>query len=61
MDDGNWLGVVHFSEDHYPRHYYHIMVVLEKETFAPIKYSSPFYFEKLGILKCLEKPMKYDK
>jgi len=40
-------AVVHFSEEHTPRHYYHMMV---DENF---KFSKPFYFENLGIEFCI--------
>ena len=47
------LGVVHFSEEHGPRHYYHMLLLLDKETFAPIKYTETFCFEKLGVEFCI--------
>ncbi len=47
------VGLVHFSEEHSPRHYYHMLVLLEKETFRPLKYSEAFYFQKLGIEFCI--------
>jgi len=47
------LGVVHFSEDHNPRHYYHILVLLEKETLRPLKYSNCFCFKSLGVEFCI--------
>jgi hypothetical protein len=47
------LGVVHFSEDHNPRHYYHILVLLEKESFRPLKYSNCFCFKSLGVEFCI--------
>jgi len=52
MEDG-YLGVVHFSEEHSPRHYYHMMVVLDKTTLQIVKYSETFYFEKMGIEFCI--------
>jgi hypothetical protein len=51
-DDG-LLGVVHFSEDHNPRHYYHILVLLEKESLRPLKYSNCFCFKSLGVEFCI--------
>ncbi len=51
-DDG-LLGIVHLSEEHGPRHYYHMMVLLDKETFRPIKYSRTFCFRKLGVEFCI--------
>ena len=47
------VGLVHFSEEHLPRHYYHMLVLLEKETFRPLKYSEVFYFQKLGVEFCI--------
>lgn len=48
-----WLGVVHLSEEHYPRHYYHMMILLDKETFLPKKYSRTFVFHKQSIEFCM--------
>jgi hypothetical protein len=47
------VGLVHFSEDTLPRHYYHIMVLLDKVTFQPLRYSDVFCFEKIGIEFCI--------
>ena len=47
------IGVVHFSKDTRPRSYFHMMVVLEKDTLKPLRYSSPFVFEKVGIEFCI--------
>jgi hypothetical protein len=47
------VGVAHFSEEHSPRHYYHVLVLLEKETLKPVRYSRVFYFEKLSIEFCI--------
>jgi hypothetical protein len=52
IEDG-YLGVVHFSEEHSPRHYYHMMVVLNKTTLQVVKYSETFCFEKIGIEFCI--------
>ena len=52
VEDG-LLGVVHFSEEHGPRHYYHMLLLLDKETFAPILYTETFCFEKLGVEFCI--------
>ncbi len=51
--NGGLIGLVHYSEEHSPRHYYHMLVFLDKDSFRPIKYSEPFYFEKLGIEFCI--------
>jgi len=47
------LGLVHQSEEHSPRHYYHMMVLLDKETLHIKNYSEFFCFEKLGIEFCI--------
>jgi len=47
------LGVVHYSEEHSPRHYYHLLVLLDKHSFRVIEYSNTFCFEKLGIEFCM--------
>lgn len=48
-----YMGVVHYSEEHSPRHYYHMLVVLDKETLEIAKCSELFVFEKLGIEFCI--------
>lgn len=53
IDIGDSLvGVVHFSEDTKPRQYYHMLVSLEKDTYKPLRYSEPFYFQHIGIEFC---------
>ena len=47
------IGVVHFCEDTKIRSYFHMMVVLDKLTFKPLRYSEPFVFEKVGIEFCI--------
>lgn len=47
------IGVVHYSEEHSPRHYYHMLVLLDKETLEILNYTETFYFEKLGIEFCI--------
>jgi hypothetical protein len=39
------IGLAHFSEEHSPRHYYHLLILLEKRTLRPVRYSRVFYFE----------------
>lgn len=51
--DVGYLAVVHYSEEHSPRHYYHMMVLLHKETYAIIRFSKTFCFESLGIEFCI--------
>ena len=50
--EGGLVGVVHFSEETVPRRYFHLMVMLEEETFRPLRYSDPFIFQHLGIEFC---------
>ena len=52
-DGKHLVGLVHFSEEHTPRHYYHMLVLLDRETFEPRRYSDTFFFEKLAIEFCI--------
>jgi dTDP-4-dehydrorhamnose 3,5-epimerase-like enzyme len=36
--------ITHTAKYYTPRKYFHQFVVLEKDTYKPIKYSIPFYF-----------------
>jgi hypothetical protein len=47
------VGLTHFSEEHSPRHYYHVMVVLEKRSGRPVRHSPVFYFDVLGVEFCI--------
>lgn len=47
------VGLAHFSEEHSPRHYYHLLILLEKATLKPVRMSRVFYFEKLSIEFCI--------
>ena len=47
------VGVVHFSEDTKPRSYFHMLVILDKMTLKPLRYSEPFVFENVGIEFCI--------
>lgn len=47
------IGIIHFSEEHHPRHYYHMLLLLDKTTLCPLKHSNTFCFEKIGIEFCL--------
>ena len=49
------IGVVHFSENEFlDRKYFHILLMLDRITMKPIKYSNPFYFGKEpGIEFCI--------
>ena len=52
-DDGNLMGVVHFSEECHPRKYYHMLVRLDAHTFLPIECSDPFCFQHFGVEFCI--------
>ena len=52
-DADHWITVAHFSEEHGPRHYYHVLVLFAKETRKPVAYSRTFCFERLAIEFCL--------
>ena len=52
-DGKHLVGLVHSSEEHTPRHYYHRLVLLDKDTFLPVKWSRTFFFEKLSIEFCV--------
>ena len=47
------LGLVHFSIERCPREYYHMFLLLDRETLRPIKYSQPFYFLKRSVEFCI--------
>ena len=47
------LGVVHFSYEGHPRNYYHMLVLLDKVTGLPLKYSEYFYFNNITIEFCI--------
>ncbi len=48
-----WIGVAHFSEDHWPRHYYHVLVVLDaSQGWLPVQISPIFHFDKLSVEFC---------
>jgi len=51
-DDG-YICLTHFSEEKWPRHYFHMLVLLEKGTFKPLKYSRFFYFHAKTIEFCI--------
>jgi hypothetical protein len=55
------VGLAHFSEEHSPRHYYHLLILLEKETLRPVGYSRVFYFESLSIEFCIGMCVREDK
>jgi Bacterial protein of unknown function (HtrL_YibB) len=47
------LGTVHWSEERRPRNYYHMLVLLDRVTFHPIRRSDPFVFGRIGIEFCI--------
>jgi hypothetical protein len=47
------VGVAHFSEEYIPRHYYHMMIQLDRKTLSIVEWSSPFYFQNIGIEFCI--------
>lgn len=48
-----FLGVVHFSYEGCPRHYYHALILLDKTDLRPIKYSEFFYFNNISVEFCI--------
>jgi len=54
--DNAWIAVVHFSEERLPRHYYHMLVLLDYDfdtnRFVLVKYSNFFCFNKKSIEFC---------
>ena len=59
--NGELIGVTHFSEDAMPRRYFHMLVVLDRTTYEPIRYSKPFVFDKVGIEFCIGFDARDDK
>jgi len=60
VGENNLIGVVHFCEETMPRQYYHIMVLLDKESLKPIRYSDPFCFQHIGVEFCIGFTIKND-
>jgi hypothetical protein len=56
-----WIGVVHFSYDGHPRRYFHILVLLDKNTLTPLKYSNYFVFNHVTVEFCVGFTIKSDK
>jgi hypothetical protein len=52
-DGSERIGVVHYSEDRSPRHYYHMLIWLNHETLLPVARSQPFVFGRIGIEFCI--------
>jgi len=55
------LGVVHFSYEGGPRTYFHMLVLLDKDTYKPLKYSEFFFFNEMSIEFCIGFMMRDDK
>jgi hypothetical protein len=47
------IGVVHFSYEGGPRNYFHMLVLLEKNTLMPLKYSEFFVFNNMSVEFCI--------
>ena len=52
-DHDTYIGVVHYSEEYKPRHYYHLLVQLDSKSLAIKAISQPFIFQKIGIEFCI--------
>lgn len=61
IDENKLIGVVHFSIEKSPRHYYHSLVVLDSILLKPLYYSTPFYFQNRGIEFCIGFAVQEDK
>ena len=49
-----YIGVVHFSVEHtLPKQYYHMLVLLDLDTYLPKYHSRVFYFHEFGVEFCL--------
>ena len=48
---GCWIGLVHFSVHEWPRHYHHVLVLLEPHTGKMVKHSPPFSFCKSSTIE----------
>jgi hypothetical protein len=40
------VGLLHLSEKEWPRFYYHVLVLLDRDTLRPVRYTQPFSFTK---------------
>jgi hypothetical protein len=47
------ICVVHFSYEGGPRNYFHMLVLLEKKTLMPLKYSEFFFFNNMSVEFCI--------
>jgi hypothetical protein len=48
---GCWIGLLHFSVNEYPRHYHHVLILLDPHTGKLVKYSPPFSFCKTSTIE----------
>ena len=51
--DEGLICVVHFSYEGGPRNYFHMLVLLEKKTLMPLKYSEFFFFNNMSVEFCI--------
>lgn len=47
------ICVVHFSYEGGPRNYFHMLVLLDKNTLMPLKYSEFFFFNNMSVEFCI--------
>jgi hypothetical protein len=52
-DEDTLVGVVHYSEEYHPRHYYHLLVQLDSKSLSVKSMSQPFIFQKNSIEFCI--------
>ena len=60
-DNNTLIGLVHYSVVNVPPIYYHCIVLIDKTTLLPIKYSNPFKFSNQPIEFCTGFTIKDDK
>ena len=59
--DKGLICVVHFSYEGGPRNYFHMLVLLEKKTLMPLKYSEFFFFNNMSVEFCIGFTIRNDK
>jgi hypothetical protein len=59
--DEGLLCVVHFSYEGGPRNYFHMLVLLEKVTMRPLKYSEFFFFNNMSVEFCIGFNLRNDR
>lgn len=52
LDDGLWV-LTHIVSPRMPRHYFHVWIILAKDTFLPLMHSPPFFLRHHGIEYCI--------